>query len=86
MAFIIVVIGYLAIGLLALAVLDLTTKRIRSRLKDASYETQTVVAHTGTYLGSKLAVVFTSVALWLFWPVAIYGAVESRLRRKKNEK
>ena len=88
MTLITVVIGYLVMGLLALAVLDLTTKRIRSKLRGASYETQTVVANTntGTYLGNKLAIVVILTALWIFWPAVIWGAVESRIRRKENEK
>ena len=87
MTLITVVIAYLAIGLLALAVFDLTTKRIRNGLRDASYETQITVANTGVFgvlLGSKLAVVVISVALWIFWPAAIYGAVENRLRKKQG--
>jgi len=88
MTFIIAIMVYLIVGLLALAILDLTTKRIRSKLRDASYETQTVVANTntGTYLGNKLAIVVILTALWIFWPAVIWGAVESRIRRKENEK
>ncbi|KKK55799.1 hypothetical protein LCGC14_3070950 [marine sediment metagenome] len=71
---------YLLLGLVSLAVLDLRTKRIRERLREASYDTQAMMV-----AGTRTAIVVTVLALWLFWPFAVYGAVEDRLRSKKKE-
>ena len=73
---------YLLLGVLALALLDMLTGRIRLRLRDASYDTQNKLVTAGSPVGSKMAIAVTVAALWLFWPVAIYGALTSR--RKKN--
>ena len=64
---------YLLLGVIALGILDLSTKRIRRRLRPASYDTLDRLAGTGQAIGVKTAVVVTSLALWLFWPVAVYG-------------
>ena len=61
---------YLALGLVAIAVLDLTTKRVRRRLLTAAYDTQQLIGES-----RKVAIVVTTLALWALWPVAIYGAL-----------
>ena len=68
-------VAYLLLGIVALGLLDLITGRVRGRLKTASYETQVKFVLTGSFVGPKTAVILTGLALWLFWPVAIYGAI-----------
>lgn len=61
---------YLGIGLIAIALLDLFTGRVRARIKAGAYETQIIT-------GDKrlVAIIVTVLALWLFWPLAIYAAL-----------
>lgn len=68
---------YLTLGVLALLVLDLVTHRVRQRLTDASYDTQSKLAQTGQYVSSRTALIIIIVALWIFWPAAIYSAITS---------
>ena len=68
---------YFSVGLLALIILDLFTGRVRSRLKDASFDTQERLAASGAVVGSKWAIGLTLIALWIFWFVAIYGAIRN---------
>lgn len=75
---VILVIGiYLLTGVVALTILDMLTHRIRTRLKGASYESQSKLADRGVAVSQKAAMVLTVIALWLFWPAAIIGAVKS---------
>lgn len=64
---------YLVVGALAILLLDIITGRIRRRIVGVSYDTQTV---TGG--GRWVALVVTILALWVFWPLAIYAAVFQR--------
>jgi len=66
---------YFGLGIIAIGILDLCTGRVRKRLREASYETQSKLAVSGSFIGVKTALFLTIVALWLFWPIAIYGAV-----------
>jgi len=66
---------YLLLGVLALCFLDMLTGRIRSRIKAASYQTQNKLMFSGTFISLLTAVILTGLALWIFWPVAIYGAI-----------
>jgi len=66
--------GYLVLGLIAVGILELTTKRISTNIKDAKYDTQDILAKAGSVVETKTALVLTLLALWVFWPVAIYGA------------
>ena len=66
---------YFGIGFIALGLLDTFTKRIRNRLFPASRETQSKMTASGNYMGDKSSILLTLIALWLFWPIAIYGAV-----------
>lgn len=75
---------YFIIGFVALCILDILTGRIRSRLHSASEETQGRLAVTGSYVGNKTSIALTLIALWLFWPVAIYGALSSSKESKPN--
>ena len=73
----VILVGYFSAGLLALCVLDALTGRVRNRLRSASVEVQDGLATTGSFVGRRSSVVLLLVALWLFWPAAIYGALAS---------
>ena len=75
---------YFAIGLVALCILDITTGRIRKRLKLASYDTQEALAGAGSPVGTRISLIVTVIVLWIFWVVAIYSALRS-LKGKKDE-
>ena len=77
---------YLLTGIITLGLLDLFTGRIRKNIKDASYKSQEKLAASGSYVGRKTAVVLTLIALWLFYPVAIYGAISSLVIKGGNKK
>jgi hypothetical protein len=77
---------YLLLGIVALGLLDLFTGRIRRKLKLASYQTQEKLALSGSFVGSKTAIMLTLIALWLFYPVAIYGAISSLVIKGGNKK
>ena len=70
--------AYLVLGIIALGLLDLFTGRIRKNIKDASYKSQAKLVARGSYVGRKTAVVLTLIALWIFYPVAIYGAISTK--------
>jgi len=74
---------YLLLGIVALVSLDLFTGRVRGKLKDASYQTQEKLAGAGSFVGAKTAIVLTLLALWLFYPVAIYGAISNKKGGRK---
>ena len=71
---------YLLLGLAVLALFDLITGRVRRRLKDASFETQSKMV-----VRAKTAIVITVIALWMFWPLAIYSAIVSQFKSGGNE-
>ena len=62
--------GYLAVGVIAIGVLEITTKRVSGRIKDASMDTMQLTGESG-----KVALLVTVLALWVFWPAAIYAAI-----------
>ncbi len=74
----VILISYFTLGLVAIVVLDLLTKRVRRRLTTASYDTRDKLVLSGSYVGVKTALVITIGALWLFWPVAIYAAIRGK--------
>ena len=61
---------YLLVGVLAILILDLLTSRVRSRIKGSSLEVQVLIGENRI-----LAIVITILALWIFWPLAIYSAI-----------
>lgn len=65
--------GYLAIGVLAILLLEILTRRVSRRIVAVSYDTQAV---TGG--GRWVAIGATALALWVFWPLAIYAALFQR--------
>ncbi len=76
-----IIVGYLVVGILGIALLDIKTKRVRRRLKDGAMDTQQITG--GNF---KVALLITILALWAFWPFAIYGAVTSKGGGKDGEK
>ncbi len=80
-----IIIGYFGIGLLALMLLDLFTGRLRSRLGEASHDTQMRLLCSGSFVRMWVARLLTIIALWLLWPVAIYGYCIGYNKGGKNE-
>lgn len=81
---IVVVAMYLLLGIMLLVVFDLATKRIRSKFTQATSETQSKLAASGSYVGSKLASVLFLGAMWLFWPMVFIGALTDRTDKKEG--
>lgn len=75
---------YLLAGIIALLVLDIATGRIRNRIKDASYDSMHKMQDNGQPVGYKTALWATIIALWAFWPVAIFGAIISLFGKRKD--
>ncbi len=69
---------YLLVGAILLAIFDLATKRIRSKLVQATSEAQSRLVASGNYVGSKLASALFLGALWLFWPTVFIGVLTDR--------
>ena len=66
---------YLGVGLFALLLFDVCTKRLTSRFGDASTEARATLAASGSLVGSKTAKVLTALAVWLLWPFVFIGAM-----------
>ena len=78
---------YLFVGILALAVLDILTKRIRHRLRDAAYETQTqLMDRVQMRPGNQMSMLITTAVLWVFWLPVVLGALYDWLRGGNNGK
>jgi len=77
---------YLIAGTLAILLLDLTTGRISRNLKSASCDTQEILAKAGLIIPPKASLIIITVVLWLFWPLAIYGAVETMVKDASHSK
>ena len=75
---------YFAVGVVAIGLLDLITKRIRSRLFSSSQEAKDRMTISGTAVGTKEAIVLTIGALWLFWPLVICSALIGGKSGKKG--
>ena len=76
---------YFGVGLVALGILEVQTGRIRGKLHSASLEAQNKLLVSGNLVGGKTSRVLVIGALWLFWPVAIYGALSSPKEDKPDE-
>ena len=74
----IIVVVYFALGVISLLVLEVTTHRISKRLKAASVEAQVKLSDNGQFIGSKTAILMTFMALFLFYPAAVYAAIRWR--------
>ena len=76
---------YFGIGVLALLCLDIITGRIHKKLRRAATEAQAKLIVSGSLVGSNTSLIVVLFALWLFWPVAIYGAlIPSKSKEEKN--
>lgn len=75
--------GYLALGLVIIVVWDLGKGGgVRKNIGAAVDETQQMLQAFSPAVGRRIALVCLLVGLWLFWPAAIFGAVERRLKRR----
>jgi len=68
---------YFGVGVCTLVIFDILTHRVRSRLYLASLDTQNRMVATGNYIGNRSSKILIILALWIFWPIAIYGALSS---------
>jgi len=75
---------YLCLGVIVLGILDLATKRIRTRLFSASQDTRDKLITSGSFVSTKEATVLIIGAMWLFWPLAIYSALVGGKSGKKG--
>lgn len=78
------VVVYLLLGVILLAIFDLATKRIRSKLTQATSETQSKLAMSGNYVGGRLASVLFLGTMWLFWPMVFVGALTDKKEGNNN--
>ena len=69
-------ISYFAGGALLLALFDIMTGRIRTRLLNKAAQTQLVMAqHGNMYFGKRAAIILFMATMWLFWPAVLIGAL-----------
>ena len=73
--------GYFILGVVVLVLFDLITKRIRNRLSSASHESRDRLLESGTPVGTREATALTVGALWLFWPLVIFIALQEALQQ-----
>ena len=78
------ILAYLLLGVALLAIFDLATKRIRTKFTQATSETQSKLATSGNYVGSRLASVLFLGAMWLFWPMVFVGALTDKADKKED--
>lgn len=78
---------YLVVGMGALVLFDLLTRRrIRRKLDSATCETQDILARSGNPVRLKTAKVIFFGAMWLFWPMVLVGALSEKLGGKHGKK
>ena len=75
---VIVVLVYFGLGACLLALFDCLTKRIRTKLAQATGETQSRLIASGTYVGSRVSFILFAGAMWLFWPFVFVGALTDK--------
>ena len=86
-----VIIAYLLIGLIAVIIFELSTKRIRNRIKNASYDTQEQIVNTTARLNTptivtyKVALVMTLISIWIFYPFLLWSALRGKLEKRGKE-
>ncbi len=71
----VVIASYFGCGIIALLGFDLHTQRIRKKWRESSIQIQDKFAASGTLVGTKVVNVVLLLALWLFWPAVLIGAV-----------
>lgn len=69
--------GYFGLGVIALAIFELCTKRISKKLREASADAQLKLLDRGTVVGSRVATALVVLTMWLFWVIVIYSAILS---------
>jgi hypothetical protein len=69
--------AYFALGLVAILLLDLFTGRVRRNFATAQEDARQKLLATGNYMGHRASWFVMAGALWLFWPVALYGVMRN---------
>lgn len=79
-----VIIGiYLLVGIIVLSIFDLTTKRIRRKFVNASYDAQDKLTEAGQLVGTKTSRAIMAGYILVFWPAVIVGAISTLFKGKK---
>ena len=79
-----IIVGYLCLGIIALGIFDLTTKRIRTNWRDSVSEAQTSLVNSGNYIGRKAGHIALLIAMLIFWWLVLIGSF-MRPKKEKNE-
>lgn len=64
---------YLLVGVMALALFDACTGRVRQGLRLRVEDMQQKLLTTGVIMGWRTAITMLSLATWLFWPAVFAG-------------
>ena len=62
---------YLLVGMIVLWLFETFTGRIRDGIDDAAFQVMNMMR-----CRAKVAMTITLIAIWVLWPVVIYGAAE----------
>ncbi len=79
------VVLYFLLGVVSLCAFDLTTKRLRTGLQDATDDTQSKLLAHGSYVAPKQATILFFGALLLFWPAVFVGIVKDKLTHWRSD-
>ena len=79
-----VLVGYFVCGLMALALFDIVTGRLRSNWSGSVTDTMVRLSEVNVPLGAKVAAVLLASVLWLFWPAVLYSAVREVIDERKG--
>jgi hypothetical protein len=66
---------YIASGVIVLIALEAFTHRISKRMDSATLDAVGKLANSGTVISIKGAKLILALAIFAFWPAALYGAV-----------
>ena len=72
------IVFYLIIGAIVLAIFDMVTRRIQTKLDASAAETQSRMVNAGTYMSSRSSKILFTALMWLFWPVVLLGAATEK--------
>jgi hypothetical protein len=78
-----IIVGYFCLGIIALGIFDLTTKRIRTNWRDSVGEAQTKLANSGNYMGRRMGHIALLIAMLIFWWLVLIGSF-ARPKKEKN--
>lgn len=73
---------YLAIGIIALGIFELITKRISSKFTHSTFDTMDSLANSGTIVSSKMAQVILAIAIIIFYPAVFIGMIGGKRGEK----